>query len=91
MPRELRLRPKALETEWAYVGWVERFVKHNGRFDVSQLDEQEIKTFLTNLAVEGNVAPRTQGQVKTALLFLFQQVLGRELGGYPDGAGTARP
>ncbi len=41
---------------------------------------QAVRAFLTHLAVEGNVAPRTQTQAKSALLFLFQEVLGRELG-----------
>jgi integron integrase len=80
MRRELRVRRKALETERAYVGWVERFMKHIGGSDVSQSGEREIKAFLTELAVEGNVAPRTQAQAKSGLLFLYQEVLGRELG-----------
>jgi len=79
MRRELRVRRKALETERAYVGWIERFMKYTGCSDVPQLGEQEIKAFLTHLAVEGNVAPRTQTQAKSALLFLFQEVLAREL------------
>ena len=41
--------------------------------------EGEIKTFLTDLAVDGNVTAGTQKQAKCALLFLFQRVLGREL------------
>jgi hypothetical protein len=80
MRRELRVRRKALETERAYVGWVERFMKHTDCSDVTRLGEHDIKAFLTHMAVEGNVAPRTQGQAKSALLFLFQEVLGRELG-----------
>lgn len=32
------------------------------------------------LAVEQNVAPNTQGQAKSALLMLFQTILGREVG-----------
>ena len=42
--------------------------------------EAEMRSFLTSLAVEGNVAPNTQGQAKSALLFLFQHVLSREVG-----------
>jgi integrase len=78
--RELRVRRRALETERAYVGWVERFVEYTGCSDVTRLAECEIKAFLTHLAVDENVAPKTQGQAKSALLFLFQEVLGRELG-----------
>jgi integron integrase len=77
--RELRVRHKALETERAYVGWVERFIRHCGSADLTQFGEGHIKSFLTELAVEGNVTAGTQNQAKCALLFLFQRVLGREL------------
>ena len=42
--------------------------------------ESQIRAFLTQLAVEGDVAPNTQNQAKSALLFLFRQVLNREIG-----------
>ena len=77
--RELRLRHKALKTERAYVGWVRRFIGHCRSTDLEQFGETEIKSFLTHLAVEGNVSAGTQDQAKCALLFLYQVVLGREL------------
>jgi len=77
--REMRVRRKALDTERAYVGWVSRFMGHCGSEDLRQFGEREIKSFLTQLAVEGNVAPNTQNQAKSALLFLYQQVFQREL------------
>ena len=134
--RELRVQGKALLTERAYIGWIERFLKFCGR-DASAGDgvarreqkvigtraevveaaawgasvgnggaterrlseaaiaelrrsqakealrdvgESQIRAFLTQLAVEGDVAPNTQNQAKSALLFLFRQVLNREIG-----------
>ena len=47
---------------------------------MQSVGEAEMRSFLTSLAVEGNVAPNTQGQAKSALLFLFQHVLSREVG-----------
>ena len=79
MRRELRLRHKALETERAYVRWVRRFMKYCRSKDLEQFGEPQIKSFLTHLAVEGNVSAGTQDQAKCALLFLYQVVLGREL------------
>jgi hypothetical protein len=61
MRRELRVRRKALETEWAYLRCVERFMKHTGCSDVTQLAEQGSKAFLTNLAVEGNEGGASPG------------------------------
>ena len=79
MRKELRVRHMALDTERTYVGWAVRFIEHCGSPDLAKFGETEIKSFLTNLAVEGNVTAGTQKQAKCALLFLFQAVLGREL------------
>jgi integron integrase len=79
MRRELRLRRKAMETEKAYVGWARRFIGHCGSAELQQFGEPQIRSFLTSLAVEGQVAAGTQDQAKSALLFLYQSVLGREL------------
>jgi integron integrase len=77
--RELRLRHKALPTERAYVGWLHRFIRHCGDPDLARFGAPEIKAFLTDLAVRGNVTAGTQNQAKCALLFLYGTVLGREL------------
>jgi integron integrase len=79
MRRELRVRRKARTTERAYIGWIRRFIGHCGSKELQQFGEPQIKSFLTELAVEGNVAESTQDQAKSALLFLYQSVLGREL------------
>ena len=39
----------------------------------------EVEAFLTHLAVDGNVAASTQNQARSALLFLYKEVLGSEL------------
>lgn len=79
MRRELRVQRKALETERAYIGWVERFIRHCGSEDLDSFAELEIKEFLTTLAVDGRVTAGTQDQAKCGLLFLYEKVLGREL------------
>ena len=88
--RETRLRRRALETERAYANWVSRFMRHCGSEDLRQFGDREIKSFLTQLAVEGNVTPNTQNQAKSALLFLFQQVFQRELG-FLDAVPADKP
>ena len=80
MRGELRVRHYALETERAYVGWIQRFIAHCGSDDLQSFGEGHIKEFLTDLAVEGNVTAGTQNQAQSALLFLYQRVFGRELG-----------
>lgn len=90
MRRELRLRHKALETERAYIGWVNRFIRHCGSEDLRKFGEQEIKSFLTDLAVGGEVTSGTQDQAKCSLLFLYQTVFARELA-YLDVTRASKP
>ncbi len=79
MRRSLRVMRRSLETERAYIGWIMRFIVFCGDDDLEMFGEKEIKAFLTGLAVEGDVSGGTQNQAKSALLFLYQKVLGREL------------
>lgn len=86
--REARVSGLMRRTEIAYVGWIKRFLTNHGEAPSVLQDESgdglpaesEIRKFLTGLAVEGNVAPSTQNQAKSALLFLYQGVFGRRLG-----------
>jgi integron integrase len=69
----------SVRTERAYLGWIRRFVLANGKRHPRDLGAQEIETFLTDLAVRGNVAASTQNQALSALLFLYREVLGLDL------------
>jgi len=88
--KEIRLMHYALNTETAYVGWVQRFMKHVGSTLLENFGAPELKDFLTELAVEGEVASSTQNQALSALLFFYQKVLGRELE-FIDAVRAKRP
>ena len=75
--KEMRVRHKALETERAYVSWVQRFIRHCGSPDLARFGEGEIKTFLTDLAVVGDVTAGTQKQAKCALLLIYLHVMNK--------------
>ncbi|WP_254064096.1 site-specific integrase [Microcystis aeruginosa] len=45
-----------------------------------EMGEEEIKSFLSHLAVDKNVATATQNQALNAILFLYREVLKIELG-----------
>jgi len=53
--------------------------------------ENEIVEFLTHLATKRNVSASTQNQALSALLFLYQQFLGRKLGRLDAALRTSRP
>ena len=73
------MRHYSLRTEQVYVGWVRRYVHFHGLRHPRELGAPEVAAFLTHLASERNVSASTQGQAKSALLFLYKQVLGTEL------------
>ena len=66
-------------TEEAYVSWIARFLRQPGP-PLAERGETEIGRFLSALAVEAHVGSSTQNQALNALLFLFRQVLGKEIG-----------
>ena len=75
----IRTKHYSIRTEDAYVDWVRRFTLHFGKRHPRDLGAREIERFLTDLAVEGHVSASTQNQAKSALLFLYRDVLGIEL------------
>ena len=80
MRHALRVRHYAIRTEQAYVDWVRRFVRFfGGKRHPLRLGPLEVQAFLTHLAVERSVASTTQNQAKSALLFLYREVLGVQL------------
>ena len=90
MRAELRLLHYALSTETAYIGWVERFMKHVGSEDLEKFGAPELKEFLTELAVDGQVAASTQNQALSGVMFFYQRILGRELE-FIDAVKAKRP
>jgi len=76
---KIRLKHYSLRTEQAYVDWIKRFIRHFGKRHPRDLGAADVEAFLTHLAVVGRVAASTQNQDKSALLFLYREVLGAEL------------
>ena len=75
----IRLKHYAYSTEKTYVYWAKRFVLYHNKRHPLEMSEKEISEFLTYLAVEENVAASTQNQALSALLFLYREVLRKDL------------
>ena len=75
----IRVRHYSIRTEEAYVDWVRRFIRFHGRLHPRELGAPEVAAFLTHLAVDRTVAPSTQNQARSALMFLYREVLQLEL------------
>ena len=76
---KIRLKHYSLRTEEAYVDWIKRFIRHFDKRHPRDMGAAEVEAFLTHLAVAGKVAAATQNQAKSALLFLYREVLETEL------------
>jgi integron integrase len=87
----IRLKHYSIRTEQAYLGWIKRFILfHNKRHPV-EMGKLEIEVFLTNLAVQGQVAAFTQNQALNALMFLYREVLHKEMEWLKDTIRAKRP
>ena len=75
----IRTKHYSIRTEDAYVDWIRRFILHFDKRHPRDLGAREIEQFLTDLAVEDHVSASTQNQAKSALLFLYRDVLGIEV------------
>jgi integron integrase len=75
----IRVKHYSLRTEQAYVDWIRRFIRFHGKRHPLTMGAAEVEAFLSNLAVERQVAAPTQNQAKAALLFLYGEVLGVDL------------
>ena len=73
------MRHYSIRTEEAYADWARRFILFHGKRHPAQLGAEEVRDFLSHLAVERHVSASTQNQAKSALLFLYKEVLGIEL------------
>jgi integron integrase len=71
----IRLKHLSYRTEEAYIGWVRRFLQFVRKSGKTAPGEEELKDFLSHLAVELRVAAATQRQAFHALLFLYRNVL----------------
>src|SRR2546428_3719734 len=87
----LRTKHYSPRTEEAYVGWVRRFVRFHGLRHPAELGERDVAGFLSDLAVRGRVAASTQNQALSALLFLYREVLGRDVGELDQLVRAKRP
>ena len=87
----LQARHYSKRTEQAYGHWVATFLHfHQGR-QPAEMAEPEINAFLTHLAVKEKVSASTQNQALAALLFLYRQVIGRNVGDLGEVIRARKP
>lgn len=91
MSNALWTRHYSPRTEKAYCQWVKRFIYFHELRHPAEMGEPEINAFLTHLAVDEHVSASTQNQALSAILFLYRNVLGREVGDLGQVAHARTP
>jgi len=86
----IRLRHYSRRTERAYAGWIRRFIAFHGKRHPRELGAGEVTSFLSSLATSGRSAS-TQNQALSALLFLYEVVVGERLPWMNDIVRAQRP
>ena len=74
-----RIRHLALRTEKAYLQWLRRVAEFVGTDDLFGVADEDLRRFLTYLAVDQKVAAATQNQAFNAMTFFYRQVAQREV------------
>lgn len=76
----IRRKHYSYRTEKTYLHWIRRFIYFHKKRHPREMAEAEVAEFLTHLAVERRVSASTQNQALNAIIFLYKQVIGREIG-----------
>lgn len=87
----IRRRHLSDATEQAYVAWCRRYILYHDKKHPDTRGEDEIRAFLSHLPVDRDVSASTQNQALNALVFLYSQVLERDLGAFGRIERTKRP
>ena len=76
---ELQTRHYARRTVKTYEQWLRRFLRFHSLRHPREMGSGEVNAFLTHLAVDLKVSASTQNQALAALLFLYRELLERDL------------
>ena len=85
----IRTRHYSYRTEKAYVHWTKRFIFFHNKRHPADMGEAEIGRFLSSLATDSHVSASTQNQALNALLFLYREIVKKDIG-YVDGVVRAK-
>ena len=80
LENEIRVRHYSPQTLKAYRGWTRKFQAFVHSKSPEMLSTDDVKAYLTYLAVKRNVSASTQNQAFNSLLFFYRHVLKREFG-----------
>jgi len=80
MRDQIQIRNYSPRTLNTYTHWTRRFQSFMRSKPPEVLDTEDVKAFLTDLAVREHVSASTQNQAFNALIFFYRNALGKEFG-----------
>lgn len=88
---ELRSRHYSIRTEQSYEQWILRLLARHRDKSAQELTGENIKAFVNDIVVRGNVSASTRNQALCALLFFYRHVLNKNTDDLGDIALAKRP
>jgi integron integrase len=76
---EIRVKHYSPRTEKTYAEWIKRYILFHHKRHPNDMGADEIRAFITSLAVERQVSASTQNQALSAILFLYRYVLQKDI------------
>ena len=81
---EIKARHYSRKTLQHYANWTRKFQSYLAHKDPAGLSPQDVKSYLTYLAVDCKVSSSTQNLAFNALLFLYRHILKKDFGNHKD-------
>jgi len=75
----IRAKHYSYRTEQTYVDWCKRYILYHHKRHPAEMGVPEIQAFIIYLANDQNVAASTQNQALSAILFLYRNILLRDI------------
>lgn len=87
----LRYLHYSRRTEEAYVQWIRRFILFHAKRHPGLMGADDVGAYLNHLAVRSRVSASTQNQALCAIVFLYREVLNKDLGEIGDFVYARKP
>lgn len=87
----IRKKHYAYSTEEAYASWAKRYILFHNKRHPADMSEKEISAFISDLALNRNVAASTQNQALNAIVFLYKHILKIDLGDFGPMERAKKP
>jgi integron integrase len=88
---QMRTMHYSKRTEESYVNWIKRYIVFNNKIHPNNLSKEHIKNFLNYLAVTRNVSASTQNQALQGVLYLYKEILHKDVGWVDDIQRPTKP